>query len=124
MGETMLTFLGSQILHIPSLIAYIAAIALAFYRYPTQGKPALLAGCGFFLFVMGWLINAAHMYWQISSYRNGGAAQGLVPVAYLTGLVSHLLELVGLVLVMLALFGTRNSPVGGTESMDARNTRT
>ncbi|WP_437850419.1 hypothetical protein [Sorangium sp. So ce363] len=124
MGETTLTFLGSQILNIPFLIAYITAIALALYRYPTQGKPALLAGCGFFLFIMGWLINAAHMYWQIFSIQNGGGAQALVPIAYLTGLASHLSELVGLVLVMIALFGTRNSPVGGTESINARNTRT
>ncbi|WP_437911781.1 hypothetical protein WME73_30010 [Sorangium sp. So ce302] len=123
MGETMLTFLGSQIFRIPFLIAYITAIAIAFSRYPTQGKPALLAGCGFFLFFMGWLINAVHMYWQISIYRDGGAMQELVRIASLTGIASHLLELVGLVLVMLALFGTRNSPVGGTESIDALNTR-
>ncbi|WP_437293321.1 hypothetical protein [Sorangium sp. So ce426] len=123
MGETMLTFLGSQIFRMPFLIAYITAIALAFYRYPTQGKPALLAGCGFSLFVMGWLINAVHLYWQISSIRSGGAAHKLVFIASLTGFASHLLELVGLVLVMLALFGARNSPAGGTEPIDARNTR-
>ncbi|WP_437521904.1 hypothetical protein WME79_30120 [Sorangium sp. So ce726] len=123
MGETMLTFLGTQIFRMPFLIAYIIAIALAFSRYPTQGKAALLAGCGFFLFVMGWLINAVYMYWQISSFRGSGAAQELVWIASLTGLVSHLVELVGLVLVMLALFGTKNSPVGSDQSIDARNAR-
>jgi hypothetical protein len=66
MSSATLGFLLTQMVKAPLLVVYIVGIVLAFIRYSTQGRPMLLAGCGFF--------------------------------------ASHLVELAGLILIMLALF--------------------
>jgi hypothetical protein len=110
MSETLPAFLASQIFKVPFAIACIVAIALAFTRYREQGGSAPLAGWGFGLLMVGWLISAVHAYWQLSAIRNGVSVSEIGRVALLAGAASHLAELTGLVLIMLALFVTRRGP--------------
>jgi hypothetical protein len=108
MSETMLAVLASQVFTLPLLVAYIIGIALAFARFAEKGRAALLAGFGFACLATGVLINAANMYWQLSAFRSApDAVRELARFVALVGAVSHLLELIGVILLMIALFGAQ-----------------
>ena len=108
MSETMLAFLASQVFTLPLLVAYVIGIALAFARVAAHGRPAVLAGLGFACLATAVLINAANLYWQLSAFRNAaGAVRELARVVALAGAASHLLELTGVILLMIALFGAQ-----------------
>jgi hypothetical protein len=109
MSETTTAFLVSQIFEIPVLLVYIIATAIAITRHPAR-KSALPAAWGFGLLTAGWLINAGYQYWQLSILKNGGSVHELGRVALAAGAASHLLQLVGLILVMLAVFSTKRGP--------------
>ena len=101
MSSATLGFLFTQMVKAPLLVVYIVGIVLAFIRYSTQGRSMLLAGCGFFLFALGWAIDAARMYWLLAIRP---AVEEIARIGMLSQFASHLVELGGLILIMLALF--------------------
>ncbi len=110
MSDSTLAFIFSQVFRTPLLIVYLVALVLAVRRRQALGEVALFAGLGFGALAFSSLVSAGFMYWQITSFARGASADEIAGATGYLGF-AHLAELVGAVLVIIAVFWRRPNPI-------------
>ena len=90
---------------LPLFVAYVVGLALAASYARSLGNVALMAGIGFALLTLSWLIGAGTQYWMLTMPRDTMRAS-MALVAALRWLREGA-TLAGTIFLMIALFAPR-----------------
>lgn len=93
---------------LPLLIAYLAGLALAASYARQLGNAALMAGIGFGLLTLSWLIGAGSQYWMFTMPRETlRASMGMVATL---GWLREGTAVAGTAFLLIAIFARRSAP--------------
>lgn len=110
MMETKLSaILFSQITHLPFLLVFVVGILLAIVRWSVHPRVSLMALMAFGLLLLSSIAKMGYMFWLIGGQESGLTFYNARAIMTWINLSVMLLELIGWVLLMIALFGWRQS---------------
>jgi hypothetical protein len=99
----------SQITNLPFLLVYVAGILLALFRWSNHPKVSAISLGAFGLLLVSLIVKLGFMLWLIGNQESGmGMVQRFVLLRWIN-LSVVFLELLGWVLLLIALFGWRKS---------------
>jgi hypothetical protein len=110
MMETKLSaILFSQITHLPFLLVFVVGIILAIVRWSVHPRVSLMALVAFGLLLLSAIAKMGYMFWLIGGQESGLSFYNSRAIMTWINLSVSLLELIGWVLLLFALFGWRHS---------------
>ena len=98
-----LTFIATQAIQIPVLLAYFIGFGFAFARRQVLGDAAAFAGVGFGALALARLASLLATAWQMHSYQSGASASELMARVSVVYGAARICELVGVVLLIVGL---------------------
>ena len=110
MMETKLSaLLFSQITNLPFLLIFVVGIILAIVRWSIHPRVSLMALVAFGLLLLGSIAKLGYMFWLIGGPESGLSFTNAHAIMTWINLSVTLLDLIGWVLLLLALFGGRKA---------------
>ena len=110
MLETRLSaILFAQITHLPFLLVFVVGIILAILRWSVHPRVSLMALVAFGLLLLSSIAKMGYLFWLIGGQESGLAFNNSRLIMTWINLSMMLLELIGWILLMIALFGWRRS---------------
>jgi hypothetical protein len=111
MLETKLSaILFSQITHLPFLLIFVVGIILAVVRWSAHPRVSLLALVAFSLLLLSSIVRMGYMFWLIGGQESGFTSYNAHAIMTWINLSMTVLEMIGWLLLMMALFGWRKVP--------------
>jgi hypothetical protein len=111
MMETRLSaILFSQITHLPFLLVFVVGIILAILRWSAHPRVSFMALVAFGLLLLSSIVRMGYLFWLIGGQESGLTSYNAHALMTWINLSMTGLELIGWVLLMMALFGWRKVP--------------
>ena len=111
MEPRLSALLFTQITHLPLLLVYVAGILLSIVRWSVHPRVSILSLAAFAALLMSLIAKMGFMLWLLSGQEAGLAMAQRGMALQWINLSMALLEFVGWVLLMIALFGWRRAQV-------------
>ena len=110
MEPRLSAILFSQITHLPFLLVFVVGILLAILRWSSHPKVSLMAVVAFGLLLLSSVVRMGYLFWLIGGQESGLTSYNAHAIMTWINLSMTVLELIGWVLLMTALFGWRKVP--------------
>ncbi|HET7201230.1 MAG TPA: hypothetical protein VFI80_10515 [Burkholderiales bacterium] len=106
MGNPSAAFTMSILPQLPLFIAYVVGVAFAASYARSLQRAALMAGIGFGLLALAWVVGAASQYYAMTMMRGvRSASLGMTLAGFM--LLRELASVAGVVFLLLAIFARR-----------------
>lgn len=93
---------------LPMFVVYLAGVALAASFARQLEKAALMAGIGFGLLILSWLVSAGTQYWMITMPRD--MIRGAMGMVFALTWLREGAALAGMIFLLVAIFARRAGP--------------
>ncbi len=109
MESRLSAVLFSQVTHLPFLLVLVVGIVLSIVRWSAHPKVSMLSLLAFAMMLVSVIARMGYLFWLIGGQDSGMAATQTRHVLTWINLSMSLFDLVGWVLLLIALFGWRRS---------------
>ena len=109
MQSQLSAILFSQITHLPFMLVFVVGIILAIMRWSIHPRVSLMALVAFGLLLLSSIAKMGYLFWLIGGQESGLSFVNARALMTWINLAVMMLELIGWVLLLLAVFGSRQS---------------